>query len=192
MMNEQRSGRSGQASLIAWLGASHILAAAGAAGAVLVAPAAWALPARLGAALVVGATLGLLLSQPLTGALQVTSAALAALARGQAIAPLPQDRLRRWGPLGALLGQVDALSARERELAALRADLVRSTGQAAVQAERNRLARDLHDSIKQQLYAINVSAAAALARWGSDLTGALVTSSFAPIAAARSRMPASP
>ena len=89
MMNEQRSGRSGQASLIAWLGASHILAAAGAAGAVLLAPAAWALPARLGAALVVGATLGLLLSQPLTGALQVTSAALAALAR-------PLARFTHW------------------------------------------------------------------------------------------------
>lgn len=172
MMNEQRSGRPGQAILTAWLGASHLLAAAGAAGAVLLAPATWAPIARLGAALVVGATLGLLLSQPLTGALQVAAAALAALARGQAIAALPQDRPRRWGPLGDLLGQVDALAAREREVAALRADLVRSTGQAAVQAERNRLARELHDSIKQQLYAINVSAAAALARWESDLVGA--------------------
>ncbi|QLQ06521.1 MAG: hypothetical protein HZY76_11025 [Anaerolineae bacterium] len=49
-----------------------------------------------------------------------------------------------------------------RETHHLRDELLRSTGEAAAQAERNRLARDLHDSIKQQLYAINVSAAA---RW---------------------------
>ena len=97
---------------------------------------------------------------------------MAQLSRGQVIASLPLDWQRRWGPLGDLLSLVDALGVRERELAHLREDLVRSTGQAAAQAERNRLARDLHDSIKQQLYAINVSAAAALARWESDLGGA--------------------
>ena len=44
--------------------------------------------------------------------------------------------------------------------------------QAAGQEERNRLARDLHDSIKQQIYAIQTSAAAAQARFGSDAAGA--------------------
>jgi signal transduction histidine kinase len=38
----------------------------------------------------------------------------------------------------------------------------------AVQQERNRLARDLHDSIKQQIFTINVSAATAQTRWESD------------------------
>lgn len=43
---------------------------------------------------------------------------------------------------------------------------------AAAQQERNRMARDLHDSIKQQIFTINVSAAAAQARWENDHSGA--------------------
>jgi signal transduction histidine kinase len=45
-------------------------------------------------------------------------------------------------------------------------------GQAAAQEERKRLARDLHDSIKQQLWSIQLSAATAEARWESDPIGA--------------------
>jgi signal transduction histidine kinase len=48
----------------------------------------------------------------------------------------------------------------------------REIGNAAAQQERNRLARELHDSIKQQIFTIGVSAAAAQARWESDLKGA--------------------
>lgn len=44
--------------------------------------------------------------------------------------------------------------------------------EAAAQQERNRLARDLHDSIKQQLFAIRVSSAATKARWDNDPEGA--------------------
>src|SRR5262249_12114935 len=44
--------------------------------------------------------------------------------------------------------------------------------EAAAQQERNRLARELHDSIKQQLFSINVSAATAQARWENDEAGA--------------------
>jgi signal transduction histidine kinase len=44
--------------------------------------------------------------------------------------------------------------------------------QAAAQEERNRLARDLHDSIKQQIFAIQTGAAAAEARMESDEPGA--------------------
>lgn len=160
--------------LAAWDCASHLAAAAIAAGVMAFAPEGWTMVARAAAGILLGATAGLIVSLPVRAALGVASAALAALGRGQSIAPLPVDWQRRWGPLGDLLHQVDALGARERELAALRADLVRTTGQAAAQAERNRLARDLHDSIKQQLYAINVSAAAALARWESDVVGARV------------------
>jgi signal transduction histidine kinase len=43
---------------------------------------------------------------------------------------------------------------------------------AAAQEERNRLARDLHDSIKQQIFAIQTAAATAQARFDSDRTGA--------------------
>ena len=42
----------------------------------------------------------------------------------------------------------------------------------AAREERNRLARDLHDSIKQQIFSISVSAAAVAARWESDPPGA--------------------
>jgi signal transduction histidine kinase len=42
----------------------------------------------------------------------------------------------------------------------------------AGQEERNRLAQDLHDSVKQQIYSIHASLAAAQARWQSDNAGA--------------------
>jgi signal transduction histidine kinase len=43
---------------------------------------------------------------------------------------------------------------------------------AAAQAERSRLAQDLHDSVKQQIYSIQAHLAAADARWDSDRQGA--------------------
>lgn len=64
------------------------------------------------------------------------------------------------------------LRAREREVHDLRESLLAQTRDAAIQQERNRLARELHDSIKQQIFSINISAAAALARWQSDPQGA--------------------
>lgn len=50
--------------------------------------------------------------------------------------------------------------------------MVDQIGYAAAQEERNRLARDLHDSVKQQLFSISASAAAAQAHWQSDPEGA--------------------
>lgn len=49
---------------------------------------------------------------------------------------------------------------------------LRQLGQATAQEERNRLARDLHDSIKQQIFAIRIGAATAEERWESDPAGA--------------------
>lgn len=43
---------------------------------------------------------------------------------------------------------------------------------AAAQEERNRLARDLHDAIKQQIFAIQTSAATAETRFDADPAGA--------------------
>jgi len=54
---------------------------------------------------------------------------------------------------------------------ALRRQWISQLREAATQQERNRLARDLHDSIKQQIFSINVSAATAQARWESDPEG---------------------
>lgn len=64
------------------------------------------------------------------------------------------------------------VQAQEREVTVLRDDLRAQVHLTAAQQERNRLARDLHDSIKQQLFSIQMSAAAAQARWESDPPGA--------------------
>ncbi|MEM7132741.1 MAG: Clp protease N-terminal domain-containing protein [Chloroflexota bacterium] len=50
--------------------------------------------------------------------------------------------------------------------------MVEQLSRVAAQEERNRLARDLHDSVKQQLFSISASAAAAKAHWQSDPEGA--------------------
>ena len=62
-------------------------------------------------------------------------------------------------------------TARSQDPEKLRKRWVRQLSEAAAQQERNRLARDLHDSIKQQIFSINVSAAAAQQRWASDGVG---------------------
>jgi signal transduction histidine kinase len=62
----------------------------------------------------------------------------------------------------AILAIVAALLPRHRHL----------WSQAAAQEERNRLARDLHDSIKQQLFSINLCVAAVDRRWEEDPAGA--------------------
>lgn len=155
----------------AWLGVSHLLAAAISALGMLQT---WQLlppGLQIAVAILSGATIGLLLNGPIFRAVEYLAVALDRLAQGKPVAP-PPAAPRRLQPLQGLLVLVAVVAERYREVHALRDELVRSTGQAAAQAERNRLARDLHDSIKQQLYAINVSAAAALARWESDLAGA--------------------
>jgi signal transduction histidine kinase len=64
------------------------------------------------------------------------------------------------------------LARREREVRDLREGLLAQARDTAAQQERNRLARELHDSIKQQLFSIGMSAAAVQARWESDPQGA--------------------
>ncbi|PKO20266.1 MAG: hypothetical protein CVU38_21025 [Chloroflexi bacterium HGW-Chloroflexi-1] len=151
--------------LTAWLIASHLAAAGVTAVLVLRLP----LPAGAALAIGAGALAGWLLTAALRRDAEVAALALAQLVAGQPIAALPVPRL---SPLAGLLRAIAGLAGRERQVVVLRADLLQRTGETAAQAERNRLARELHDSIKQQLYAINVSAAAALARWDGDATGA--------------------
>lgn len=57
-------------------------------------------------------------------------------------------------------------------IARLRSEYEEKIRDAARQEERNRLARDLHDSIKQQIFVIQTAAATAQARFGSDPSGA--------------------
>lgn len=53
------------------------------------------------------------------------------------------------------------IETRTRDLSEQQSMLIAQLREAAVQEERNRLARDLHDTIKQQLFSINVAAATA-------------------------------
>ncbi len=85
------------------------------------------------------------------------------LVRLNAGLPVPPLRTLRVDPLAPLISQINRLA--ERDIGNLREALLAQTREAAIQEERNRLARELHDSIKQQMFSINVSAAAAEAQW---------------------------
>jgi signal transduction histidine kinase len=62
---------------------------------------------------------------------------------------------------------------RNKAIARLRSEYEEQIRQAARQEERARLARDLHDAVKQQLFAIQTAGATAQARFESDRPGAL-------------------
>jgi signal transduction histidine kinase len=64
------------------------------------------------------------------------------------------------------------LRTRLRQVDDLRTSLLAQAHDAAAQQERNRLARELHDSIKQQIFSIGMSAAAVETRWNADPAGA--------------------
>ena len=95
------------------------------------------------------------------------------LAKGLPVEPVPLHLrwpLTRLLTLANMIGQQAGQHAQMRQSnLAYRDQLLEQVGKAAVQEERNRLARDLHDSIKQQIFSITVSAAAIKARWEQDL-----------------------
>jgi len=71
----------------------------------------------------------------------------------------------RWQPLEFLTGPLE----HDEEVLSAYAEKLR---EAASQAERHRLARDLHDSVKQQLFVVQTAAATAQARFDADAEGA--------------------
>ena len=77
-------------------------------------------------------------------------------------------------PWGRLASDHQSLFGDPRELPTpeLRSTYEEQIRAAAAQEERNRLARDLHDSIKQQIFVIQTAAATAQARSGADPNGA--------------------
>src|SRR5579872_7348765 len=134
----------------------------------------WALPATLAAAAGIALLVGLLVALPLLLRLRSLDTALAGLAHGEYLSAPPK---RMW-PLGpffasvsAIRTRLDAVDTRERQAAALREQALHQAREAAAGEERNRLARELHDSIKQQIFGISVSAAAARQRLGGDSSG---------------------
>ena len=113
--------------------------------------------------------LGLILNLNLQRSLRMLDWALIRLT---AVQPIPDLPTRGFGPLSGIMAKLQILVARERPFAHLRERQMQQVSEAAAQETRNRLARDLHDSIKQQLFSINVSAAAAQERLTQDTAGA--------------------
>lgn len=112
--------------------------------------------AGLGA--VVGGAVGFLLARPLKRDLRELSLYAALLAHGQLDARLPGEGA---GELRYLMRQLDAMArslaeqvAAVRRLAAERQALTQQAEQVAVLEERQRLARELHDTVSQELFAL--------------------------------------
>ena len=96
----------------------------------------------------------------LTRRLNQIAIALGFLSRSEPVTEIPitpSDLLK------PLVDPVNALIRERADLRTMRGQLVDQISAAAAQEERNRLARDLHDSIKQQVFSMSVSAAAAFA-----------------------------
>ena len=74
-------------------------------------------------------------------------------------------------PANYLLANINQLI--QRDGASLRDDLIQQTRAVAAQEERNRMARELHDSIKQQLFSINISSGAAVVQVEKNPTKAV-------------------
>src|SRR5258708_831369 len=124
-------------------------------------------PYALACALVMGGIVGLLLSMHVQYSLYLADLALTRFTQGQAVETL--RTLWRW-PLGSLFVSINLVSLRIREYAdherltvEWREQVLQQASEAAAREERNRIARDLHDSIKQQIFSISMSAAAAKA-----------------------------
>ena len=120
---------------------------------------------RISIALVVALAMGMVLTWTLQRTIWLAHAALSDLNAGRQTGEIPA---RRCWPLSNLVTQVNALIASQRQVRELRQNLLHQAGESAAQQERNRLARELHDSIKQQIFGISMGAAAAQARWESD------------------------
>ena len=114
-------------------------------------------------------SLGLILNLNLQRSMRVLDWALLRLT---AVQPITHLSTRGHGAMSGIMAKLQILVERERPFAHLRAQQMQQASEAAAQETRNRLARDLHDSIKQQLFSINVSAAAAQARLKQDMAGA--------------------
>src|SRR5579859_2161878 len=163
---------------------SHLLAGGAALGTfLLLAHSGWGQSLTLLMAITVGGLVGLLATAWLQYNLYVVELLLKHLAQGLPVEALtsgtPSGRLPwRWPLISLFLvvrqvgGQIKAFAQREQLTLEYRDRLLQQTSEAAALEERNRIARDLHDSIKQQIFSISMSAAAARAHWDGKSTDA--------------------
>lgn len=104
-------------------------------------------------ALFVGVGFGLVTTRRLVRRLEVISAAAGEWARGDFTASVSDARADE---VGQLAGRLNSMAAELKGVLALRQEL-------AGMEERNRLARDLHDTVKQQVFALGMQIGAAQA-----------------------------
>ncbi|HEX2911185.1 MAG TPA: histidine kinase [Chloroflexia bacterium] len=122
--------------------------------------------------------IGALLTANLQLGLEEVEKALEQLKKGHFSAPLALKK-RYWplnglrDSLNVLNGQLNHHLSRAKQASEARSQWLAQISEAAAQEERNRLARDLHDSIKQQIFSISIGAATVQARWENDPPGAL-------------------
>ncbi len=107
---------------------------------------------------VVGAVFGLLTARGLTRRLRRLTTAARAYSRGE-FEVTTRDPTR--DELGALAGDLNSMAAQLQRLVATRQEL-------AIVDERQRLARDLHDSVKQQLFVLTLLVTSARDTVGDD------------------------
>lgn len=119
--------------------------------------------------IVVGA-FGVLLTRNLWRGVQLLDEGLRQLNSVNSAEPLPITRATF--PFQPMLRQLNQLAGHGRDIDQLRGAFAQQIAEAAAQEERNRLARDLHDSIKQQIFSMKISAATAEARFHTDPAGA--------------------
>jgi signal transduction histidine kinase len=114
----------------------------------------------LGASLIANIVLVALVVAPFFLLVRNAAHALINISEGRDATPLdvlPMGMGAKW------IGAVNTLIANQQDFQQARGNLYAQISEVAAQEERKRLARDLHDSIKQQIFSMNVSASAAMA-----------------------------
>lgn len=111
---------------------------------------------------IVGTIAGYVAARPLTRRLDRMSAAAAAWGSGDFSASVADPSEDELGQLGRRLDR----------MAEQLADLISTRARLSAVDERNRLARDLHDSVKQQAFAVSMHLGSARAVWDRDPTAA--------------------
>lgn len=117
-----------------------------------------------------GVGLGLLTTANIQYHLFTLYLSLTRVAEGQKV-DFSQATFQHW-PLRPLFRALISLVRKEELVHGYHEQLLQQTSEAAALEERNRLARELHDSIKQQLFSIRMSAIAAKAHVQRNQAGA--------------------